>query len=354
VPRFRWALGTVLLALAAVGSASAANVHVAYLVECPDFLRAGARLQRGLTLEVYAKRTCDGPALMERFVAVDAVAAPERRPEGRRSTNTTRPPALALEADIALETPTPEIYLRLSGTGVKPIGDACQRQRVNGAGRDVSLAIECPPDSVPSRGVCVDRYEASLWEIPAARVDLVCKIIEGTATLADLTAPDVRQVGFTGQPFGHATVPGSFLAEGGYTTPLYAASLPGLLPSTYVSAYQAWAACGFSGKRLPTSAEWKAAASGTPDHETNASDCNTGAGTISAGAPVKTGSRSACVSSAGAFDMVGNVSEWTMDGHSRAHYRGGAWDSGDDYGITFTQPELPHTQDNAVGFRCVR
>ena len=36
------------------------------------------------------------------------------------------------------------------------------------------------------------------------------------------------------------------------------------------------------------------------------------------------------------------------------HYRGGAWDSGDDYGIAFTQPELPHTQDNAVGFRCVR
>jgi hypothetical protein len=343
----------MLLALAVVRSASPESVHVAYVVECPDFLRAGSRLQRGLTLEVYATRRCDGPALMERYVVVDAVAAPGRRADGRPSTDTTRrPPALTLEADIVLETPPSEIYLRLDGTGVKPVGDACQRQ----AGRGVPLAKECSPDSIRSKDLCVDRYEASLWEIPAARVDLVCKVIEGTATVADLTSPDVRQVGFPGAPFGHAAVPGSFLAEGGYTTPLYAAALPGVLPSTYVSAYQAWAACGFSGKRLPTSEEWIAAASGTPARtaDDTSSACNTGAGPISAGVPVKTGSRSACVSRAGAFDMVGNVSEWTMDGHSRTHYRGGAWDSGDDYGMAFTQPELPHTQDNAVGFRCVR
>jgi formylglycine-generating enzyme required for sulfatase activity len=119
---------------------------------------------------------------------------------------------------------------------------------------------------------------------------------------------------------------------------------------------QAWAACGFSGKRLPTNEEWTAAATGTPTRPTHdvADDSNTGAGPVSAGAPVKTGSRSRCVSTAGAFDMVGNVSEWTMDGHSRARYRGGAWDAGDRYGIAFTQPDVPLTQDNAVGFRCVR
>src|SRR6185436_12181161 len=102
---------------------------------------------------------------------------------------------------------------------------------------------------------------------------------------------------------------GTFLAEGGYTTPLYAASLPGVLPTTYVSAYQAWAACGFAGKRLPTSDEWTAAATGTPSAGVDdlAGDCNTRSTNVSTGSPVKTGSRPGCVSRIGAFDMVGNV-----------------------------------------------
>ena len=351
VPRLGRVLRTVLIALATVRSACAANVHVTYLVECPAFLQAGSRLQRWVTLELYATRSCDGPALMQQYVAVDAVPAPERRTDSRQPP----PPTLVLEADIALETPSPELYLRLTGSGVKPLGDGCQQVTERARG-DVQFARRCPPDSVFSSGLCVDRYEATVWVIPAAQVDLICKVIEGTATLRDLTVAGVRQVGFPGPPFAHATVPGTFLAEGGYTPPLYAASLPGVLPSTYVSAYQAWAACGFSGKRLPTSGEWTAAASGTPSlsSEHVEDDCNTGAGVISAGAPVKTGSRSRCVSSAGAFDMVGNVSEWTMDGHSRTGYRGGAWDAGDRYGISFTQPDVPLTQDNAVGFRCVR
>jgi hypothetical protein len=339
----------VLIALAAVCNAGAANVHVTYLVECADFLEAGSRLERWLTLELYGTRTCDAPALLQEYVAVEAGPVPDRR--------TDRPPqpsALVLEADVALERSSPELYARVIGTGVTPLGGACQRVTER-ARDDVRLARRCPPDSVPSSGLCIDRWEATVWEIPAAHVDLVCKVIEGSATLRDLTVPGVRQVGFPGPPFGHATVPGTFLSEGAYTTPLYAASLPGVLPSTYVSAYQAWAACGFSGKRLPTSGEWTAAATGTPSRADDAAEhCNTGAGAISAGAPVKTGSLSRCVSTSGAYDMVGNVSEWTMDGHSRTRYRGGAWDAGDRYGIAFTQPDVPLTRDNAVGFRCVR
>src|SRR5262249_7876725 len=109
-------------------------------------------------------------------------------------------------------------------------------------------------------------------------------------------------------------------------------------------------------KRLPTNDEWTAAALGTPAHSTDdvAGDCNTGAGRVSVRAPVKTGSRTRCRSTAGAFDMVGNVSEGTMDGHSRTHYRGGAWDAGDEWGVAFTQADAPLARDNAVGFRCVR
>jgi hypothetical protein len=333
----------------AVRFAWAANVHVSYLVECSSFLRASPRLQRWVTVELHATQTCEGRALMERYVAVEAIAAPERHPDNRQAL----PSTLALEADVDVETPPPKLHLRVIGPGVKPLGGVCQP--VTERARGLPLARRCPPDSVLSGGLCVDRHEATLWEIPAEQVDLICKVIEGTATSRDLTVPGVRQLGFTGPPFDHAAVPGTFLAEGAYTPPLYAASLPGVLPSTYVSAYQAWAACGFSGKRLPTSNEWTAAATGTPAGSTHgADDCNTGAGAISAGAPVKTGSRSRCVSSAGAFDMVGNVSEWTMDGHSRTRYRGGAWEAGDRYGTAFTQPDAPLTQDNAVGFRCVR
>jgi hypothetical protein len=349
-------LFAVLVALAGIRSACAGNVHVTYVVECPDFLRAGSRLQRGLTLEVYSTRSCERPSLDERFVGVDAVIAPAGRLERLHSTGQSPPPsALMLEVHVALDTPA-EFYVRLTGSGVKPVGDACQLQRTDGRHGDVRLARRCPPDAVPSNGVCVDRYEASMWEIPAARVDLLCKVIDGTATVADLTAPGVRQVGFPGAPFNHAKVPGSFLAEGDYATPLYAAALPGVLPTTSVSAFQAWAACGFSGKRLATNDEWTAAGAGTSAHATDdlTRDCNTGAGRIATGGPVKTGSRAGCVSRAGAFDMVGNVSEWTMDGHTRTRYRGGAWDAGDTYGIDFTQADAPRTQDNAVGFRCVR
>jgi hypothetical protein len=348
VPRLSRVLGTVVVALATVRSACAAAVHLAYVVDCASFLQAGPHLQRSVTVELFATRGCNGPALLQQYVTVEAVLAPERRTHERQPS----PPALALEADVALETPASDLHVRVTGPGVKPIGGVCQP--VAGAHGEVALARRCPRDSVPSSGLCVDRYEATVWDIPAARVDLICKLIAGTAVPSDLRGPGVRQVGFPGPPFGHATVPGTFLAEGSYTTPLYAASLPGVLPSTYMSAYQAWAACGFSGKRLPTSSEWIAAATGTSRGTDDPDDCNTGGGTIAAGAAVKTGSRSRCVSSVGAFDMVGNVSEWTMDGHTRTQYRGGAWDAGDRYGIAFTQPDVPLTQDNAVGFRCVR
>jgi len=344
-------LGT-LIASVLLRPVGAEPVHVAYLVECPAFLETTARLQRGLLLELYATSACAAPALKQEFIAFDAVPMRDGH-AGRQAAGTVAPPSrLTLEADVAFEKPPPELYARVVGPGVQPVGGDCQPQSTTTPGRPVQLAPPCPPDSVPSGGLCVDRYEASIWDIPAARVDVICKVIEGTATRRDLAIPGVRQVGYPGAPFDHAPVPGTFIAEGGYTTPLYAAALPGVLPSTYVSAYQAWAACGFSGKRLPTGAEWTAAATGTASDA--ASGCNTGAGIVSSGAPVKTGSRPRCVSEVGAFDMVGNVSEWTMDGYTTTRYRGGAWDAGDEAGIWFTQPDAPVTQDNAVGFRCAR
>jgi formylglycine-generating enzyme required for sulfatase activity len=92
-------------------------------------------------------------------------------------------------------------------------------------------------------------------------------------------------------------------------------------PAVYINWFQAAAAARNAGKRLPTNAEWQAAALGTPDPGTDdgTTDCNVGGGIAAA-----TGSRSKCVSDVGAFDMVGNVWEWVADWVPQAAYCGGA------------------------------
>ena len=52
----------------------------------------------------------------------------------------------------------------------------------------------CGRDSVPVGPVCVDKYEASVWEVPPANTRLIKKIKNGRATLADLTAGGATQV----------------------------------------------------------------------------------------------------------------------------------------------------------------
>jgi hypothetical protein len=47
--------------------------------------------------------------------------------------------------------------------------------------------LKCPPDSVKVGNVCVDKYEASVWQIDPTNRSLVNKVQQGKATLADLT-----------------------------------------------------------------------------------------------------------------------------------------------------------------------
>ena len=88
-------------------------------------------------------------------------------------------------------------------------------------------------------------------------------------------------------------------------------SISGAVPWRYISQGQAALACAKAGKRLPTNKEWFYAALGTPDLASGwgANDCNVN----SKGTPGNTGSWSNCVSTAGAYDMVGNVWEWVAD-----------------------------------------
>ena len=226
--------------------------------------------------------------------------------------------------------------------------------------------------------MCIDKYEASVWDIPAANTALVKKVQSGKATLADLTEGGATQV--SPSPSCIPGFPLTFPNTGNWTNPLYAVSVPGTLPSACVTWFQAEQTCRLAGKRLVTNQEWQATAAGTPDpgNTPGALDCNTN----SAG-PSNTGSRTACVSKWGAFDMVGNVYEWVGDWGDAATnctnwsgtfggdiscvggdgsfnlpgalIRGGDWSDGASAGVFAVDGfVVPSVAFSNIGFRCAR
>jgi len=170
---------------------------------------------------------------------------------------------------------------------------------------------KCAPDAVVSGTVCMDKYEASVWLVPDPLVGnkgLVKKIKHGKATVANLTAGGATQLGTTSDDYG----PGCSDSGQGCANDIYALSLAGVTPSRFITWFQAQVACENSAKRLPSNAEWQGAVVETPDPgpDDETTDCNTGGPPF---AVTVTGSRSACVSARGAFDMVGNLAEWVAD-----------------------------------------
>ncbi len=172
-----------------------------------------------------------------------------------------------------------------------------------------ATAADCAADAVAAGAICLDRYEASVWRVPdadAANGGLVEKIRLGTATRGDLTAARATQLGAGGGDFAPCTDDGQASCGD-----VFAVSIPSVVPAASVTWFQAEEACANSAKRLPTSAEWQVGANGSPDPGTDDGilDCNTAA----RGAASLTGERGRCVSARGAFDAVGNLSEWVAD-----------------------------------------
>ncbi len=168
---------------------------------------------------------------------------------------------------------------------------------------------KCPADAVVAGTVCMDRYEASVWRVPDpldGNKSLVKKIQQGRATAEGLLDRGATQLGVASDDYAPCADSGQ-----NCTDDIYAVSLPGVTPSSRITWFQAQAACENARKRLPTNAEWQAAVIGTPDPgpDNGTTDCNT-ASTLTVAA---TGSRTSCRSARGAFDMVGNLSEWVAD-----------------------------------------
>jgi hypothetical protein len=167
----------------------------------------------------------------------------------------------------------------------------------------------CPPDSVRSGTICMDKYEMSIWETTDRQ--LIRKIRKGTVTLADLLAAGAIQHGtatLAGDDYGPGCPPDAAGCRN-----YYAVSIKGVRPSGFANWFQAAAAARNSQKRLATNAEWQVAALGTPEgselQPNGEPVCNVGFGPDTS----PTGSRPGCVSDVGAFDMVGNIAEFVAD-----------------------------------------
>jgi hypothetical protein len=133
------------------------------------------------------------------------------------------------------------------------------------------------PDDVMVRvgPICVDRYEASIWD---ARV--------GGNQISGPIPCSPTGLGCAGK--------------------IFARSVPGVSAKANITWFQAQAALANSGKRMLTSAEWQMAVAGTPDG--TGPPCN-----VYSTAPVKTGESVGCISAYGVNDMVGNLWEWVAD-----------------------------------------
>ena len=163
-----------------------------------------------------------------------------------------------------------------------------------------------------------------------------------------------------------------------------ARSVPNVVPQGYISAQQAQGACKASGKRLCQAVEWRAACGGSEGlaysygpsrvparcHDSGATpmltfhadtmkrgwgapELNDARNNQLEGGLAKTGTFPECVTDQGAFDMVGNLHEWTADPNGT--FQGGYWLDTSQHGDGCAYRTTAHAfdyHDYSTGFRC--
>ncbi len=221
----------------------------------------------------------------------------------------------------------------LDGDGKLPAIDGSRLTGIEGGGGGSGTCTNPgnPDDIMVQVGdYCVDKYEATVW----------------SSVLADGT-----QYGASADDYPCSDDGSTCLPAG---TPIYALSLPGFVPSSSITWFQASAACANSGKHLITNAEWQAAVVGTPTGGYGSPpNCNVGLED-----PTTTGGGTSCLSAWGVENMVGSlwemVAEWEEgDTETVMRVRGGAFDSPGEAGPTvMTADNTPTDFDSVIGFRC--
>jgi sulfatase modifying factor 1 len=235
----------------------------------------------------------------------------------------------------------------------------------------------CPPEMASSAGTCIDRYEARLLE--------------------------------RGEDGSLAPYPPFARPKGG-SSAFVAESRAGVRPQGYISQLEALRACQNAGKRLCTLREWYRACRG--EHDTVypygptfvPGRCNVGKPHLLSmlhgknplawsyetgfndpaldqrpGFLAETGANSGCVTSAGVFDLVGNLHEWVADrvdasiaqklplkpgtrsriGHNlgKGVFMGGFFSTTNENGEGcefVTMAHEPSYHDYSTGFRCCK
>ncbi len=102
----------------------------------------------------------------------------------------------------------------------------------------------------------------------------------------------------------------------------FPASEENVVPWVNVSQNQAAQICAKEGKRLPTSKEWLQASLGTIDKNSSWTEDDCHIANNWKNQPGESGSGKNCKSSVGAYDMVGNVWEWTEETINEGKFKG--------------------------------
>lgn len=182
-------------------------------------------------------------------------------------------------------------------------------------------AIDAPTaDAGPDPGMVI---------VPAGTFMMGCNAAVSTCTVPEevpyhavmLARFEIDQTEVTQLEYSMCVAAGACAAPGMYYTP----AMTPTTPVFHVTWQQASEYCMWSGKRLPTEAEWEKAARGTDGRRypwgNDPRDCTRGVldGCLD-GWPKPVGSYPTGASPYGALDMIGNVGEWVSDWYSPTYY----------------------------------